>query len=190
MSFVLIRHFLKNPTTVGTVWPSSNALCKQLICDINLENAQSVVELGPGTGVVTQQIIANMHENAHFFAIELNEAICDNFRKKLPEVKIYNDSAANLKTLLEHEGLSHADCIVSGLPWASLPMAVQKEIMDAVVECLVPGGYFTTFAYLQGTLLPAARKFRKQLDNHFSRVEKSSVIWRNLPPAFVYRCRK
>jgi phospholipid N-methyltransferase len=190
MSFVLIRHFLKNPTTVGTVWPSSTALCHELVSGINIDKAQSVVELGPGTGVVTKQIIAQMHDNAHFFAIELNEAICKNFTKKLPNIKIYNDSAANLKQLLEHEKQLQADCIISGLPWASLPMQVQKEILDAIVESLPTGGYFTTFAYLQGTLLPAARKFKKQLDNHFSEVTKSRIIWNNMPPAFVYRCRK
>ncbi len=190
MSFVLIRHFLKNPTTVGTVWPSSTALCRELVNGINIDKAQSVVELGPGTGVVTKQIIANMHDNAHFFAIELNEAICKSFSKKLPDIKIYNDSAANLKQLLEDEKLTEADCVISGLPWASLPMQVQNEILDAIIECLPKGGYFTTFAYLQGTLLPAARKFKKQLDNHFSEVEKSRIIWHNMPPAFVYRCRK
>jgi phosphatidylethanolamine/phosphatidyl-N-methylethanolamine N-methyltransferase len=190
MSFVLIKHFLKNPATTGTVWPSSTALCRELVNGINIEQAKTVVELGPGTGVVTRQIIKHMHNNAHFFTIELNESICKSFSKKLPDVKIYNDSAANLKQLLEHEGLQQADCVISGLPWASLPLQVQNEILDAIVECLPQGGYFTTFAYLQGTLLPVARKFKKQLDNHFSEVKKSRVIWKNMPPAFVYHCRK
>lgn len=190
MSFVLIKHFLKNPATTGTVWPSSIALCRELVSGINIEQAKSVVELGPGTGVVTRQIIERLHNNAHFFAIELNESICKSFTRRLPNVKIYNDSAANLQKLLKNEHLSQADCVISGLPWASLPFSVQDEILDAIVECLPNGGYFTTFAYLQGTLLPAARKFKKQLDNHFAEVKKTRIVWNNMPPAFVYRCRK
>jgi hypothetical protein len=52
------------------------------------------------------------------------------------------------------------------------------------------GGAFATFAYLQGTFLPAGRSFKKRLTKYFSKVVKSKVIWRNLPPAFVYRCWK
>jgi phosphatidylethanolamine/phosphatidyl-N-methylethanolamine N-methyltransferase len=80
--------------------------------------------------------------------------------------------------------------MISGLPWAAFPLALQEEVLDAVVAALRPGGRFTTFAYLQGTLLPAGRRFRRRLDEHFCEVRRSPVVWRNFPPAFVYRCRK
>jgi phospholipid N-methyltransferase len=52
------------------------------------------------------------------------------------------------------------------------------------------GGKFATFAYLQGLIMPAGIRFRKQLETQFSKVEISKVVWKNLPPAIVYRCQK
>jgi phospholipid N-methyltransferase len=62
--------------------------------------------------------------------------------------------------------------------------------LAAIVDVLPKGGYFTTFAYLQGTILPTGINFRKRLEKYFSSVEKSRVVWLNIPPAFVYRCKK
>jgi phospholipid N-methyltransferase len=53
-----------------------------------------------------------------------------------------------------------------------------------------PGARFATFAYSHAAWMPPARKFRELLDSRFSQVETSKVVWRNVPPAFVYRCRK
>ena len=61
---------------------------------------------------------------------------------------------------------------------------------EAILEALPAGGYFTTFAYLQGTWLPTGIKFRRRLEKYFSHVEKSRIVWGNIPPAFAYRCRK
>ena len=70
-----------------------------------------------------------------------------------------------------------------------LPESLQREILNAVLSNLAPGGYFVTFAYLQGLMLPAGMRFRRLLSETFGEVRTSSVVWRNLPPAFVYRCR-
>ena len=62
--------------------------------------------------------------------------------------------------------------------------------MKAVLARLSPGGHFATFAYLQGLLLPAGMRFAGLLEDSFGSVQRSRTVWRNLPPAFVYRCRK
>lgn len=190
MSLVLIKQFLKNPATTGTVWPSSPSLCKAMIADIDIDRADTVVELGPGTGVITKEILNTIQQQTNFFAIELNQDLCNKLKQKMPEVKVFQDSASNLGNILKQEGLDHVDCVISGLPWASLPDRVQEDILSAVLEYLPEGGFFTTFAYLQGMLLPAARKFRARLNQHFSSVRKSRIVWDNMPPAFVYICRK
>ena len=92
--------------------------------------------------------------------------------------------------LLEQTGQTHADVILSGLPWASFPNWLQDEILNAILVSLPEGGSFATFAYLQGMLLPAGIRFRKKLNSFFRKVETSPVVWRNIPPAFVYRCHK
>ena len=80
--------------------------------------------------------------------------------------------------------------IVCGLPWASFDARRQDALMSATVDALGEGGQFVTFAYLQGLMLPAGRRFAGRLNDWFSRVSRSPVVWRNLPPAFVYQCTK
>lgn len=82
------------------------------------------------------------------------------------------------------------DVVISGLPWAVFPAPLQRQIMEATVRVLNPGGVFVTFGYALGNLLPAGRRFAKLLPDYFSRVERSKPILRNLPPAFIYRCWK
>ncbi len=184
----LFRRFLQNPTQIGALCPSSPALCRTITGDIGLEKAAVVVELGPGTGVITREILRRLHPEAAFIAVELDEALCADLRRNFPDLRLCNDSAARLGTILGEEQLERVDVIVSGLPWAIFPEALQQEILENVLAALRPGGCFTTFAYLQGLMLPAGRRFRKRLDTLFDSVETTPVVWRNLPPALIYRC--
>ena len=84
--------------------------------------------------------------------------------------------------------MTKVDAVVCGLPWASFPRSLQDEIMDAMLEVLVPDGRFATFAYWQGVVLPPGIRFGRLLKERFRMVERSTTVWRNLPPAFVYRC--
>jgi phospholipid N-methyltransferase len=79
---------------------------------------------------------------------------------------------------------------VSGLPFASFTPALQDEILAAVVDVLEPGGRFVTFAHLAGIVWPLARRFRHRLVEEFADVAVTRTIWRNLPPAYVYRAVK
>ncbi|MCP3964862.1 MAG: ribosomal RNA adenine dimethylase domain-containing protein [Lentisphaerae bacterium] len=189
-SRVLFQRFLSKPATIGSLYPSSSELCREMLTGTNIESAQNVIELGPGTGVITMEILTSIGHQAKFFAVELDSHIYEEFRRHWPHVKIYHDSAENLGDIMKKDGMTRADVIVSGLPWAAFPQSLQKTILKEVVESLPENGYFTTFAYLQGMMLPAARRFKKMLKKEFSEVSTSKVIWKNIPPAFVYRCRK
>jgi phospholipid N-methyltransferase len=96
----------------------------------------------------------------------------------------------DLHKILVARGQTAADRIVSGLPWAAFYESLQREIMKAAHDSLADDGVFVTFAYLQGFALPPAWRFRKLLREMFSEVRQSDVVWRNVPPAFVYTCRK
>ena len=186
----ILVQFLRKPLTTGAVCPSSRELSRTMTRCIHIEEARTIVELGPGTGAITGAILAAMNPEADFFAVELNEAVIPAFRRRFPNVRLYHDSAANLAAIMRRQSIPRADVILSGLPWASFPDHLQEEILHAILEALPSGGYFTTFAYLQGTWLPTGMKFRRRLEKYFSHVEKSRIVWGNIPPAFVYRCRK
>jgi phosphatidylethanolamine/phosphatidyl-N-methylethanolamine N-methyltransferase len=190
MKHTILGQFLAKPLSTGAVCSSSPGLSKLIVTDMGLESAKSVVELGPGTGAVTNFIIDNLAPGTAFFTVELNQDMYTAFTRKFPNIKTYNDCASNLPAIVHKEGLDKVDVVLSGLPWASFSEDSQEEILSAVVEALPKGGLFATFAYLQGAILPTGQSFRKRLHRHFSSVEKTQVVWLNVPPAFVYRCRK
>ncbi len=103
---------------------------------------------------------------------------------------ILQDSVANIEELCRQQGVSGVDAIICGLPWAAFSEGDQTACLDAMMTVLRPGGYFATFAYLQGMLLPAGRRFRRKLGSYFGEVRVSPTVWLNVPPAFVYQCRR
>ena len=186
----LIKQFFVNPRTIGAMCPSTPFLAKEITKDIGLEDAAVVVEIGAGTGAFTRHILEKLDDDSNFLAIEINEKVYRTLKSRFPDIKIYNECASQLGDILGRENLEHVDTVVSGLPWAAFSEQLQTKLLTAIHENLKPGGTFTTFAYLQGMLLPSAQRFRRRLNEYFSKVEKGSVVWANIPPAFVYRCVK
>lgn len=182
--------FLRKPANVGAVMPSSPALARSLVKDCPFRTARLVVELGPGTGAVTKLILERLGRRTDFFALELAEEHVRALRRRFPGLTVYHDSAENIRRYLPRHGAREVDCVISGLPWASMKRAAQERIMEEVHRALAADGAFTTFAYVHSAWLPRARHFREWLMQNFKHVAISRVVWRNVPPAFVYHCRQ
>ncbi len=157
---------------------------------LDFKTNKNIVELGPGTGAITTQIIQHMGEYNNFLGIELNEKIHHYVSMRFPQHKIILDNAVNLPQIIKKENIDPIDIVISGLPWAIFPGDLQDQILSAIVQSLKDEGIFSTFAYIHGYVLPAAKRFKHKLYKHFSKVEKSSIIWKNIPPAYVYKCTK
>lgn len=185
----MLLEFVKNPTTIGAVAPSSDDLARAMVAGIDWESARFVVECGPGTGALTARIRERLAPGAHFTAIELNPTFADEFRRRHPDVALHQGCVSELPELSRAHG-SEVDVVVSGLPWAAFSPQDQERLLSAMHGSLRPGGQLATFAYHPAAALPAGRRFRRLLERTFCRVEKSATVWRNLPPAFVYRCHK
>jgi phosphatidylethanolamine/phosphatidyl-N-methylethanolamine N-methyltransferase len=183
-----LKTFLRHPTQVGAIAPSSPGLVEAMVEWFDWENARGVVEFGPGTGVFTEAVAERIHQDAKFLAIERSAELVATTRQRCPGVTVVEDSVTNVVELCRRESIDQIDAIVCGLPWASFSDSLQTEIMDAMLEVLSPGGQFATFAYWQGVVLPAGVRFSRRLRSTFSSVDRSHTVWRNLPPAFVYRC--
>jgi phosphatidylethanolamine/phosphatidyl-N-methylethanolamine N-methyltransferase len=182
--------FIRRPTCVGALGPSSVALAKAMLSGFRLEQSETVIELGPGTGAFTSQILKRIGKGTTFFALELDPEFVRALRRRFPGLVVHNDSAERMADYLTLHGKDKADYIVSGLPWASLPLKVQDNILSSVVRCLRPGGMFTTFGYVHARWFPNALRLKQRLERDFTRVEISQVVWRNFPPAFIYRCSR
>ena len=179
--------FLRKPTRMGAVVPSSEDLGRRITEGIDLERARSIVELGPGTGAITRFIAERAAPDAAVMAVEIDDAFARGVQARFPRVRVVHGSADRLPEYLNG---TPADCIVSGLPWAAFPCSEQSRILEAVLQGLRPGGWFATFAYLHAAWLPGGVRFRRKLEDGFSVVQSSTAVWNNVPPAFVYRCRK
>ena len=156
----------------------------------DLENAGVVVELGPGTGSVTDELLDAVGGNTRFLAIEQSEEFVKHLAERFPDLEVIHGCASETPAHLAARELGPANYVISGLPWAGFPPDLQDRLLSAIVDSLAPGGQFSTFAYKGPSMLPKGRRFRRALHRHFDEVHATRLVWRNLPPAFAYQCRK
>jgi phospholipid N-methyltransferase len=187
---LILGHFLRHPGTVGTVAPSSARLAREMVGALEPGRPQTVVELGPGTGAFSEAIISRLQPGDRFLAVELEPEFVRQLRERFPAIDCACTSAADLAELARARNFEAIDHIVSGLPFASLPAATSRQILDAVQRVLRPGGTFTTFQYIHAYALPRAVAFRRDVDGRMgSPPSRATVRW-NIPPAFVLRWRR
>ncbi|MCL2839899.1 MAG: methyltransferase domain-containing protein [Defluviitaleaceae bacterium] len=178
----LLRYIFK-PRTVGAVLPSSHFLASKMVRGIDFDNAEFIAEYGPGTGVFTDMLLSNRKANTQLLLIENDESFCEILRKKyknVPNLHIANDSAENIAKYLAEHSITHADYIISGLPFASLPQNVSINILEQAKRHLKPNGAFITFQY---TLL------KKDFIGGFFKNISITRELRNVPPAYVLHCK-
>ena len=186
----IFREFLKSPNKVGAIAPSSTYLANAMLDQLDWDSLKNVVEYGPGTGAISKHLLKRVGAHQTFFAVELNESFIPVLHNKLPELQVFNESVCDIRQICDREGLDWVDGIISGLPWTAFPEALREELLDATLSVLAEQGQFITFAYVHGLPLSNARRFRSRLKETFSEVTISRVVWRNIPPAVFYNCRK
>lgn len=180
-----LEAFIREPLTVGSLWPSSAALSRRVADSCEFDPADTVVELGPGIGSFTRLLLERLGESGQLLAFEISATNIAALREAYPRCRAIHDSAEHLEW---HMGGRKARCIVSGLAWGNMLPAAQDRIMNAITGSLAPEGQLVGFAYVHARCYPTTLRFRKLLHRTFTRVEDSPIIWGNLPPAYVFRC--
>ena len=183
--------FLKNPTSVGAVLPSSRFLSRALVGTLDhIKAGELVLEYGPGTGPMTAVIKERLPKGAHYLGIELQPEFHDLLTSRFTGMQFHLGSAGDVKQILADRGLPRPARIVSGLPFASLPRAVQDSVVEGLVWALEDSECdFRTFQYAHAYGMRAARRFRGLMAECFEQFERIGPIVRNVPPAFVLRYR-
>ena len=180
--------FLRNPGSVGAVLPSSRYLARALVGRLELRPGELVVEYGPGTGPVTAVVEKALPAGARYLGVELDARFHDLLTQRYPKLDFHHGSAADIESVLRERGLPRPKRIISGLPFASLPPAVQDAVADGIVHCLHgTDGDFRTFQYVHAYGMRAAKRFRELMAARFDGFERIGPIVRNVPPAFVLR---
>jgi phosphatidylethanolamine/phosphatidyl-N-methylethanolamine N-methyltransferase len=181
---------LRNPATMGAVAPSSSQLAAQMAAVVPRVGEPVVVELGPGTGSVTTAIEHRLAGRGRHVAVEIDPVLAEHVRVEFPGVEVLVGDAAELERLLAAHDVPAADAVLCGLPWSLISAAAQRAIVEATARALRPEGSFSTLAYVHALPLSPARRFRALLGEVFDEVLSTRTVWRNLPPAVIYICRR
>src|SRR3989344_2820657 len=168
---------MRQPKYVGAIAPSSEVLAKLITDKAELGQARVVVELGPGTGAFTKEIVKKIDPVAAYFTIELNAHFAKNLHLKYPTIDTVHGSAEHLQKYLVERGHETCDRVISGLPWAYFDDTLQERLLSTIKESLVPGGLFLTFSSYPFNHLPRGRSFRKKLLTYFTDVKRTDVVF-------------
>lgn len=174
---------VKSMKTSGTVMPSSRFLAQKMLKDIDFSSCKVLVELGPGNGVITNQILKNLHPDSHLICFEVNDAFYQNLKKiGHPQLTVLKVSAEQIEIEMKKLGFAKACHIVSSLPLTIIPSTVSNAILKNAINSLNENGTFIQYQYSLTYYKKLKAVFNKKISLDFELL--------NFPPAFVYRCKK
>jgi len=177
-----IRSWIERPLTIGAVTPSGKMLARTMARYVDPNSTGPVVELGPGTGPVTEALVQAGVDPSRLVLVEFNPSFCRILRSRYPEATLIEGDAYSMRRLLETLLLQPAAAVVSGLPLVTKPIRMRLRLLRDAFELMLPGAPFVQFTYSVASPLP--KRF-----GGFS-VESSPRIWMNFPPARVWVYRK
>lgn len=174
---------LKEIKVTGAVAFSSSTLVKGMLKTVNFSDAEIIIELGAGTGCITELLAKKIHPSTTLLVFEVNEMFCRLLREKFTASNIYiiNDSAENLEThLYKIAGSKKADFVISSLPFSIIDETTRNNIISTIKHVLNPHSVYIQYGY--------NKKKYNEILNRFQTV-KTSFVLGNLPPAYIFNCR-
>ena len=177
-----IRSWIERPLTIGAVTPSGKILARTMARYVDPNSDGPVVELGPGTGPVTEALVQAGISPSRLVLVEFNPAFCRILRSRYPDATLVQGDAYSLRHLLESLLLQPAAAVVSGLPLVTKPIKMRLRLIRDAFDLMLPGAPFVQFTYSVAPPIP------KSLPGVST--EASERIWMNLPPARVWVYRK
>lgn len=183
-TLLFFKEGLKHYRECGTLLPSSPGLAKAIAKAVPpLKDDEVILELGPGTGVVTRQLRERFPNNP-IISVEINGEFCKKLKKEFPDVTIVESCASRLDDVMRDLGIPHTRvaAVVSGIPFVSIPDELKPRIWAAIARVLEIGKPYIQFSYIAGY-------WKKQFLPGFER-QKTKKVWANIPPASVFTFRR
>ncbi|MBG0810681.1 methyltransferase domain-containing protein [Methylosinus sp. H3A] len=178
-----IRSLIENPRLVGAVSPSGPVLAKTMASYVDISGDAPIVELGPGTGPVTQALLDRGIAPERLTLVEYEAKFCDLLRERFPGVNVVQGDAYGLKKTLAGKIDGPVASIVSSLPLLNQPEADRLRLLDQAFELIAPGGVFIQFTY---SLWVSPMPLKRHANRAAYTAEGLGPIWLNLPPARVW----
>jgi phospholipid N-methyltransferase len=176
---LLLRELLVDPLGVASLVPTSRYAVDRILTWFDWGGCRRFLELGPGTGAFTRRVLAHARVDTRVVAIEANPRFTTFLQGEIGDSRltVARASAADAARVLADLGVERVDCVLSGVPFSTLPPRERAAILEVTRRLLAPGGR-AVFYQVTGAVLPL-------LQSTFGRVEERRV-WRNLPPLRVF----
>jgi phosphatidylethanolamine/phosphatidyl-N-methylethanolamine N-methyltransferase len=173
-----LRSWFEKPLATGAVMPSGRVLARTMARYVDPDSRGPVIELGPGTGPVTEALVRRGVDPARLVLVEFNPEFCRMLRSRYPTATVVQGDAYRLRHLLETFVREPAAVVVSGLPLVTKPLRTRLRLISDALALLAPKAPFVQFTYAMVPPIPKG----------YSGVhaEASELIWMNLPPARVW----
>lgn len=176
-----LRSWIEKPLHMGAVMPSSKVLARTVARYVDPHSDGPVIELGPGTGAITDALIAHGVAEKRLVLVEFDPGFCALLRERYPQATVIQGDAYSLDQTLS-DWKEPAAAMVSGLPLVTKPMLVRLKLMRDAFLKMEPGAPFIQFTYSVAPPIP------KSLPGIHT--QASERVWMNLPPARVWVYRK
>lgn len=201
---LFVREYVRNFRTTGAILPSSRGLARALSRYVAGGQPKRILEVGPGTGAVTEQIIARMGPDDRLDLVELNGCFVQRLQERFEEELVFRGVAPRCRIF--HQPVEELpaqptyDVIVSGLPLNNFTPEEVAKILGVLRGLLRPGGTLSFFEYI-GVRLARSWLGRRQQRRRLRGITRVLVqmleeheirrdwIWRNVPPAWVHHVR-
>jgi phospholipid N-methyltransferase len=176
---MFLRGFFKHPVMVGSVMPSTQKLIDKMLAPVDWANTGLFVEYGPGVGTFCPTILDHMGPDAQYVAIDTNPDFIRYLRQTITDPRFFAvlGSAADVRQIIADHGHEHADYMLSGLPFSTLPDGIGPRIASETFAALRPGGAFLVYQF--------SPKVKDFLTPHAARIDHAMEWW-NVPPAQLY----
>ncbi len=177
-----LRSWIEKPLHMGAVMPSGKLLARTMAGYVDADGDGPVVELGPGTGAITNALLERGVDQTRLVLVEFDPGFCALLRERYPKATVVQGDAYGLRDTLWGSLTAPASAIVSGLPLVTKPMSHRIRLLREAMALAAPGAPFIQFTYSVAPPIPKSLPGVAAL--------ASERIWMNLPPARVWVYRK
>lgn len=175
---MFFKRWLANPLQMGSIVPSSAALCRRVVAQTRRAPDEFVLELGAGTGVISRALLAGGVPADKLIVSEIVPDMAQHLRRVLPGVNVMEGDARQLANTLPAHWIGRIGTVVCGIPLVLLPLAEQRSFIDAI-EAVAPGRGFLHYSYCVTSPLPWKK--------HGLTPKREAWTPLNFPPASVWR---
>ena len=172
---VFFRGFVEHPKMVGSIIPSSRFTIEKMLAPVKWDECEVFVEYGPGVGTFCRPVLDRLRRDGALIVIDTNPLYIDYLKKTIGDSRFHAvlGSAEDVEAIVNALGYDHADYVLSGLPFSTLPDGVGPAIAAATHRVIRPGGAFLVYQF--------SAKARDFMARHFARIDSGFELWNVLP---------